>query len=139
MADEITMRVAGLHEDDYCHIEIVPAANWEHIQEEFVRLDAFSRAHEAPDGFGWTAMYRPAAPPVPLASLYLAPGLGSFRRGHGGRGLCAGPSAPVRRAVPRGLGLDAGDPAHRWGAPARVSGDAEVGRPGSDSANLVSC
>lgn len=65
------MRAADFHEDDYCQIEILPEANWEHVQAEFVKLIAFSREHQSPGSFGWSDIYVRADPPTPLAPFGL--------------------------------------------------------------------
>lgn len=63
------MRKVFFHEDDFCQREVLPAANWEHVQAQFRHLKTFSEAHRAPGGLGWTDLYVRPTEPVPLATL----------------------------------------------------------------------
>lgn len=67
---ESPSRDVFLHEDDYCLVELLPAANWWWCLEEMSRIDEFAVQHEAKGG-GWTNVQVSAIRPMPLADLKL--------------------------------------------------------------------
>jgi len=60
-----------VHEDDWGQIEVLPAACAGWCTHEMGRIRAFSAAHIAPDGGGWTEIYVREPPPIGLADLAL--------------------------------------------------------------------
>lgn len=67
---EPNTRDVFLHEDDYCLVELLPAANWWWCLEEMSRIDEFALQHEARGG-GWTNVQVSAIRPMPLGDLQL--------------------------------------------------------------------
>jgi hypothetical protein len=61
------MRSAFFHEDDYCQVELLPAAVHSYCLHEMGRIDEFAAAHR--DGLGFTDVYIRGESPVSLASL----------------------------------------------------------------------
>lgn len=61
------MASAYFHEDDYCQVEVLPAAARDYCLAEMGRIDEFAVAHQ--EGAGFTDMYVRGEPPQPLASL----------------------------------------------------------------------
>lgn len=59
-----------LHEDDYCLVELLPAANWWWCLEEMSRIDDYAMRHEA-EGGGWTPVEVSDFRPAPLGDLEL--------------------------------------------------------------------
>lgn len=60
-----------VHEDDWGQVEVLPAACAEWCRTELARIADFASAHAAPDGAGWTDIYRRGAPPQTLLELSL--------------------------------------------------------------------
>ncbi len=63
------MRSAYFHEDDYCQVELLPAAAHGYCLNEMARIDEFAMAHR--DGPGFTDVYMRGESPVALASVSL--------------------------------------------------------------------
>ena len=61
------MALGFFHEDDYCQVELLPAATRGYCIAEMGRIEEFADAHR--DGAGFTDMYVRGEPPLPLASL----------------------------------------------------------------------
>jgi hypothetical protein len=61
------MASAFFHEDDYCQVEVLPAAARGYCLAEMARIDEFADAHR--DGAGFTDVYLRGEPLQPLASL----------------------------------------------------------------------
>jgi hypothetical protein len=61
------VRTALFHEDDYCQVEVLPAAAADYCRSEMGHIDQFAEAHQ--DGAGFTDMYVRGEPPCPLAAL----------------------------------------------------------------------
>ena len=89
------------HEDDYCQIELLPRAAEAFARGEAEKIRAFGEAHKAPDGIGWTDIYRAKAPPATVHDLKIhidklkecvPPSLGLFER------VTTGYSTHVERA-----------------------------------------
>ena len=59
-----------LHEDDYCLVELLPAANWWWCLEEMSRIDDYAVRHESRGG-GWTPVEVSEYRPLPLADIGL--------------------------------------------------------------------
>jgi hypothetical protein len=57
------------HEDDYCQQELLPHDVLAYAEAEVKKIAEFANAHRAPDGFGWTDIYRRENPPVTFHSL----------------------------------------------------------------------
>jgi hypothetical protein len=53
-------------------IRILPFANWMFAADQIEAVKAHDKQHRAPDGVGWTAVYRLESPPVSLATLALS-------------------------------------------------------------------
>lgn len=58
-----------VHEDDWGQIEVLPATCAAWCESELARIEAFSAAHAAPDGSGWTDIYTRGPAPAALADL----------------------------------------------------------------------
>jgi hypothetical protein len=58
-----------VHEDDWGQIEVLPTACAEWCEHELARIEAFSSAHTAPDGAGWTDIYMRRPAPAALCTL----------------------------------------------------------------------
>lgn len=52
------MREIYFHEDDYCQQQLLPHEAASFADDEVKRIDEFADAHQAPDGTGWTDIYR---------------------------------------------------------------------------------
>lgn len=52
------MNVLYFHEDDYCQIELLPIEDEDYVKNEIKNINKFSEEHKAPNGIGWTDMYR---------------------------------------------------------------------------------
>ncbi len=65
------MRTLDFHEDDIGQVQIVAASNREWCEEELRKLNAFAKAHQDPDGAGWTDMYIRNQEPDALSTLGL--------------------------------------------------------------------
>lgn len=65
------MRTLDFHEDDIGQVQIVAAANRAWCEEELRKLNRFAKAHEDPDGAGWTDMYIRGKEPDALSTLGL--------------------------------------------------------------------
>ncbi len=63
---------AYFHEDDYCQQELLPLTALEFCRQQISEIDEFSNAHKAPDGVGWTDIYRRKDPPKKLVELGVA-------------------------------------------------------------------
>jgi hypothetical protein len=63
----LAVGAAFFHEDDYCQVEVLPAAASSYCLVEMGRIDEFADAHW--DGAGFNDMYLRGESPVPLASL----------------------------------------------------------------------
>jgi hypothetical protein len=61
------VRTGFFHEDDYCQVEVLPAAAADYCRAEMDRIDQFAEAHR--DGAGFTDVYLRGESPVPLAAL----------------------------------------------------------------------
>jgi len=46
------------HEDDVGQIQVMPMANWNYCEREFAALIEHDKNHAAPNGAGWTKMYK---------------------------------------------------------------------------------
>jgi len=57
------------YEDDPGNISILPISNWQHCERELEAIAKFSDKHLAPDGVGWTDVYRLGAVEKTVASL----------------------------------------------------------------------
>ena len=55
------------YEDEYCNIEVLPAALTEHCRKEMNAIDEFSEAHR--DGVGYNDVYERKEAPLALAAL----------------------------------------------------------------------
>ncbi len=65
---ERPIREVFLHEDDYCLVELLPAANWWWCLEEMRRIDGEALKHEAGGG-GWTNIEVSGLRPMPFGDL----------------------------------------------------------------------
>jgi hypothetical protein len=63
------MREIYFHEDDYCQQELLPREAAGFAGEELKKIQAFSEAHRAPGGLGWTDLYIQHEAPVELSTL----------------------------------------------------------------------
>ncbi len=45
------------HEDDYCQQQLLPSSKSDVISQELNKVAEFSKAHQAPEGLGWTDVY----------------------------------------------------------------------------------
>jgi hypothetical protein len=63
---------AWFHEDDYCHIELLPKAAEAFARKQAADIDAFAEAHRAPGGMGWTQAYVQDAPPASVYDLKIS-------------------------------------------------------------------
>jgi hypothetical protein len=61
------VRTAFFHEDDYCQVEVLPAAAADYCRSEMRRIDEFAEAHR--DGLGFTDTYVRGEAPIPLGAL----------------------------------------------------------------------
>ena len=62
------------HEDDYCQRELLPRAVEGFAREEVGQIQAFSEAHRAPGGVGWTDVYVQKTPPASMHELKIGIG-----------------------------------------------------------------
>lgn len=67
-----TRRELFVREDDWGEIEVLPASCAAWCAAELARIDAFARAHLAPEGPGWTDIYVRETAPQSLAALALS-------------------------------------------------------------------
>ncbi len=63
------MRSIYFHEDDYCHIEILPIQNYNYCKQEIDKINDFSEKHQVVDGIGWTDMHIRNESPITLEEL----------------------------------------------------------------------
>jgi len=61
------MRTAYFHEDDYCQVEVLPAAAADYCRSEMCRIDEFAEAHRA--ALVFTDMYMRCQAPIPLGAF----------------------------------------------------------------------
>jgi hypothetical protein len=64
------VRTAFFHEDDYCQVEVLPAASADYCRSEMGRIDKFAEAHR--DGAGYTDIYVRGESPVLLPAIGIA-------------------------------------------------------------------
>lgn len=67
--DAVPAREVFIEEDFFGEIEVLPAAMTAWCREELRKIAAFSDAHLAPGGVGWTDIYVRPPVPMPLADL----------------------------------------------------------------------
>lgn len=61
------MREVYFHEDDYCQIELVAAANWDFCAQQMREIHAFAEKHKA--SVGWTDVFVRSNNPISLAEV----------------------------------------------------------------------
>lgn len=66
------MREVYFHEDDYCQLELVAAADADFCLRQMRQIEAFSNEHR--DGEGWNDVLVRSAAPTPLSSLGISRG-----------------------------------------------------------------
>lgn len=66
------IREIFVEQDEYGEIEVLPAAMADWCRDELAKIAAFSDAHQAPGGVGWTDIYMRPPAPMPLADLRIS-------------------------------------------------------------------